>query len=441
MNKKSAAYYRYKEEQAKGVFPYFGSDEIEQIAYDLLDDQLAYEAMYVLDEGLMIHRGNETLTKLKIMLLIHFQRIDEARELFLPYKDDGTPSTETLFYAFEVVDGRSRSTLRHMLTRVRRKETDPIDFVNFIDEMWGEIPDYVKYDYLNQAVKDISDNAEALSRIGAMLMDFQMYRQAMTALDKSLDIDAYNIFTWQDLARCAFETYDIEKCKEACEFGLAIDPENPLLHFIKGVILLSDEGKYKEALDSLLVCRSFFEGEMHHNDIVVPKTMVASQISMTYEMIGKCYAELNMVDKAIESYEKYLAREPENHEVIFELAQCYLEKGDLPQALDVVNRAIKLKRRSTPYLALKVSILATMNRFEEAMEMLDKIIKIKPKAHRFVLAKAELAIGIQNVEIADQEFRKLLSMKPTDQSTIDLMREYFESIGDKDALKQIETLL
>ena len=82
-----------------------------------------------------------------------------------------------------------------------------------------------------------------------------------------------------------------------------------------------------------------------------------------------------------------------------------------------------------------------MNRFEEAMEMLDKIIKIKPKAHRFVLAKAELAIGIQNVEIADQEFRKLLSMKPTDQSTIDLMREYFESIGDKDALKQIETLL
>ena len=113
----------------------------------------------------------------------------------------------------------------------------------------------------------------------------------------------------------------------------------------------------------------------------------------------------------------------------------------MPQALDVVNRAIKLKRRSTPYLALKVSILATMNRFEEAMEMLDKIIKIKPKAHRFVLAKAELAIGIQNVEIADQEFRKLLSMKPTDQSTIDLMREYFESIGDKDALKQIETLL
>ena len=141
MNKKSEAYYIYKAEQAKGVFPYFDSEEIEQIAYDLLDDQLSSEALFVLEEGLKMHPNDEQITKLKVLILIHCQRIDEARMLFAPFASDGTFTTQALLFAFDVVTGKSRSALRQLLTKVRRNEIDLLDFVNVVDDMWMEIPD------------------------------------------------------------------------------------------------------------------------------------------------------------------------------------------------------------------------------------------------------------------------------------------------------------
>lgn len=106
----------------------------------------------------------------------------------------------------------------------------------------------------------------------------------------------------------------------------------------------------------------------------------------------------------------------------------------------MVNKAIKLNPRNTAYLSLKASILASMHCFEEAMETLDRLIKIKPGSKNFVLAKAELALGTHNYDVADKEFRKLLSMKPKEQTTKTLLKEYFLSIGDTDALKEIDEL-
>lgn len=438
MDKKSEAYHRYKSETAKGVFPYFDSDEIEQIVFDLLEDHVGYEAAYVLDEGLKMHPGDEHLTKLKILLLIHFKRVEEARQLFTPYENDGSEETQSLKIAFEIVAGRSRSTLRQLLTKVRRKQVASIYFVDMVDEMWAEIPDMVKIDYLDQATKVISDNAEALARMGAMLMDLKRFRLAIPALERALDIDAYDIYTWQDLARCAFELFDYDKCEEACDFGLAIDPENPLLHFIRGFALMSAKGDFRQALDSLLVCKKYFEGNLEHEEINIPKEEREAQVAMTYDLLGQCYSFLDKTDEAIECYEKLVAKVPDNTEVLSELSQRYLDKGDLPKALETINKAIKLKRRDTAYLSLKVSILASMHCFDEALETLDKLIKIKPSSKNFILAKAELALGIHKYEIADHEFRKLLAMKPKEATTQKMMRQYFLSIGDTDALKQMD---
>ena len=440
MQSKSEAYYRYKAEQARGVFPYFESDEIEQIVFDLLDDNLALEALEVIDQGLKLHPANESLVKLEILILIHIQRVEEARRLFEPYVNDGTDSTETLKFAFEVSVGHSRSALRKMLTKLRRKEIASVDYVNLIDEMWSEIPEEVKLQYLDTAVALIDDSSEALARIGAMLMDLKSFAMAIPALEKALDIDAYDIYTWQDLTRCAFELMDYDKCAEACDFGLAIDQNNPLLHFVKGFILLAEKHDSKGALESLLISQRYFEGKLNHEDIGIPKNEREAQISMTYDMLGQCYTDLDQIDDAIGCFEKLVERMPDNHEVMFELTQRYLDKGDFPKGLDMINKAIKYSQRNTAYLSLKASILASMHSFEEALETLDRLIKIKPSSKNFVLAKAELALGVHKYEIADKEFRKLLSMKPKEQAAKTLMREYFLSIGDTDALKEIDNL-
>lgn len=440
LNKKSEAYYRYKAEQARGVFPYFETDDIEQIVYDLLDDNSPLEALDVLDQGLKQHPDNESLTKLKVLILIHFQRLEEARELFAKYEGDGTDSTETLTFAFDVVTGKSRSALRRMLTKLRHKQIASVDYINLIDEMWTEIPDDVKIQYLSSAIDLISDSSEALARIGAMMMDLKHHEMAIPSLEKALDIDAYDIYTWQDLTRCAFELQDYDKCEESCDFGIAIDPNNPLFHFVRGFILLSQKFDFKAALESLIICKKVFEGELKHEDIAIPANEREAQISMTYDMLAQCYNNLDDIDNSIACYEKLVKRMPDHHEAMFELTRQYLDKGDFPKGLEMVNKAIKLNPRNTAYLSLKASILASMHCFEEAMETLDRLIKIKPGSKNFVLAKAELALGTHNYDVADKEFRKLLSMKPKEQTTKTLLKEYFLSIGDTDALKEIDEL-
>lgn len=439
-NKKSEAYYRFRSEQARGVFPYFESDEIEQIVYDLLDDNLAIEALDVLEQGLKYHPDNEQLVKLKILILIHFMRLEEAHTLFSKYENDGTPATETLQFAFEVVEGRSRSAMRKLQTRLRHNQIASIDYINLIDEMWTEMPDDVKADYLISSQKLITDNSEALARIGAMLMDLKRFEDAIPALEKSLDIDAYDIYTWQDLTRCAFELQYYDRCFDSCEFGIAIDPKNPLLHFVKGFILLSREHNYKEALESLKLCKDFFEGKIDHEEIGIPSNEREAQISMTYDMLGQCYSCLDMIDESIACYEVLVKRMPSHHEAMFDLTQRYLDKGDFPKGLGMINKAIKLKPRDTSYLSLKASILASMHCFDEALDTLDRLIKIKPMSKNFLLAKAELALGTHKYEIADNAFRKLLAMKPKEETTKTLMKEYFLSIGDSDALNEIENL-
>lgn len=222
----------------------------------MLDDFNMLEAIDVINQGLKQHPNNEDLVKLKVLLLIHTLHVDEAKSLFEPYINDGTESTETLKFAFDVVDGKDLSAIRRLAARLHRKEISSIDFVNNIDEMWKEISSFGKFRALQAATKYIDDNSEALARVGAMYMDLNEFENAIVVLERSLDIDAYDIYTWQDLARCTFELKLIDKCEEACEFGIAIDPTNPLLHFVRGFILIAEKQNYDEAIKSLEICKN-----------------------------------------------------------------------------------------------------------------------------------------------------------------------------------------
>lgn len=438
MDKKSDAYYKYQAEKEKGQFSYYESDEIEQIVYDLLDDCHMLESLFVLDNiGLKLHPGDSMLLKIKALIYIHIGRVEDARALYLPFKDDNTFASEMLRVAFEIVDGRWRSALKGEIVKLKRKQLRSIDFVNIVDEVWDLLPRDWFDDYLIQASKVINDDAEALARLAAMLMDLGQKKYAIPVLEHSLDIDAYDIYSWQDLARCCFELEDYGKCEEACDLGLAIDETNPVLHFMRGNIRMLVNKDYAGAVEDLVFCRDYAEGTLKHEDLNIPMGEKETQVSLAYELLGQCYTNLDKADDAIKCYLKVVERNPKKHDAFLCLTQLYLDKGNLPEALAMIDKAILLSRRNTTYLSLKVSILASMHRFDEAIEVLDKLIILKPKSKNFILAKAELALGIHKFELADTEFRKLLLMAPHDSSTITLMKEYFESIGDIEALKII----
>ena len=73
----------------------------------------------------------------------------------------------------------------------------------------------------------------------------------------------------------------------------------------------------------------------------------------------------------------------------------------------------------------------------EALQVLDELIELDPKSKTYLLAKAELSLSLKRYDEADRAYRTLLKLKPKDSTSRELMRAYFEAIGDNEALKKL----
>lgn len=389
------------------------------------------------ENGVRLHPDDETLEKLLCWLYIHTQQVDKAELLFAKYEKDGSESTIKLRFCFDVIKGHPQSALSSFIQYLTDGSIKSLDWITTIDEMFDAIPREVLAPYLVQASKTIDDNAEALGRIGAMLMDCHHISQAALVLEKSLDLDAYDIFSWQDLSRCYFELNDMDKCAEACDYGLAIDPENPMLNFTSGYLHYNNQ-EWEDAIQTMEVARRYAEGRLHNDNILLSEDEIQENANITYQILGHSYNCMGETEKAIECFEILLERNPNNEDAIMALSTLLLDLGDLPKTLELTDKALRLLPSSSNILSLKASVLTSMHRYDEALQILQDLHRLKPKSKNFLLAIAELANAINRHETADEAYRSLLKLHPKDKTTRDRLWEYFASIGDSEALNELE---
>jgi len=434
--KKTPAYYRFLQDMATQKLSYYESDEIEDAAYDLVDEGKLDDAHYLVEHGLKLHPGDENLELIMVWLLMHSQRVNEAEALFEKYKNEDSDMVLRLKFEFDVFNGHPHQALSQFLPLLHSGKIHPADWMQTINEVFDELTPEVLVPYLIMSMDMLPENAEAWGQLGGLLMDMRSFQQATIALEHSIDIDAYNIYSWQDLSRCYLTMGEDEKCADACDYGLAIDPQNPVLNFTRGMIHYNKE-QYKEAIPMLEVARQFAEGKLKTEAYVGNEMERREQTYGTYRMLGHCYQQTEQSEKAIECFEILAERNPKDVEAIVNLSTLYLEKGDTPKALDVTIKALELHPKDAPLMALKVTLLTSMHRFDESLEALDKLIALKPRTYSYRLAKAHLCISLGRDEEGDKTFRQLLALNPKDKSTRQMLIDYFSSIGDKEALLKL----
>lgn len=436
MSQKSAAYYRFCQDRASGKFSYYDPDEIDDIACQLIDDGNMDDAQYLAEMGLRLHPDDENINKLVIWIYIHNHRVEDAERMFERYKSDGTDSTLRLKFCLMVLRGHPQQALTELTDAYFTGLITAADWINSIEEMAEAIPHESLTKYLMKVGETDIKDAETIARIGAKLIDCGALSEAVPVLNKALDIDAYDIFTWQDLARCQFELQNIEKATEACDFGLAIDSQNALLNFTRGYIHYSMQ-EWDEAVRKLEVARRFAEGKAETTHIGLTDEQIQEQISVTYDMLGTSYFQTGNTDKAIECFEILNERMPSNASILMQLASMHMVTGNSPRAVELAKQASELEPEDVEIRALLVSIYTTMHKLDDAVSELESIIRMKPKNKNFLIAYAELQMHLNNTEKADEAFRILLELKPKDKATRTLLLDYFSSIGDQDALGQL----
>lgn len=444
MTRKTRAYYQYMLDKADGKIGWYSAEDIEQLVYDLLEEGDADEAMRACQIGLDQHPGDEYLELVEAKVLIHLHRIDEAERLMKDKEFGTSPFDISIRFGILVSKGETEQAYALLASQLTEGKVSTLEYVDIVDEMFDFLPKSVTAKNMMWAAEQSSKNkksgkqeAEALGRIGAILMDCNCHEEAITVLEKALDQDAYDVYTWQDLSRCQLELKQFDKCANSCEMGLAIDPNNPLFNFALGSIHFSN-GDYEGCIENLKIACDYAEGKLKHEDVRIDRTEAEQHAGLSLEMLGTSYMQLERLDDAIACFEKLIERAPKVDEIYMKLATLYMGKGDTPSALSRIETAIELQPKKTEYKAFRVAVLTDLHRFDEALDNLDDLLRLDPKSKSLLLAKAELSMSLRRYDEADKAYRKLLKLKPKDSTSKELMRAYFESIGDTDALSKID---
>lgn len=442
---KSRAYYQYMIDLIDHKSSYYSADEIGQIAYDLLDEGNAAEALNACKLGLLQHPDDDFVELIEAKVLLHMHRFDEAEKIWQKQKDaEEDPFRISVRFGLDAMQNDQEEAFGYLFRKLKDGKLLLMEYIDIIDELFDTLPHTLTVKYLKETLAWINkDNkkeekkAEAIGRIGAMMMDCGCSKEAIPVLEKALDLDAYDVYSWQDLARCQFDNQYLDDCANSCEMGLAIDPNNPIFNFALGYIRYNEEN-YEAAIEHLELARQFAEGRIDHEDVHLERQEAEQQISITYDLLGASYIALNRLDEATSCYQTLVNRLPTCHEGFFHLSTLAMERGDIRGALEQIEEALRIDEKNKTYLSLRVTLLTNLHRFEEALKGLDVLVKLEPKSKAYLLAQAELALNLHHYEKADKAYRKLLKLKPADYASKELMRAYFESIGDTEALNEIK---
>lgn len=439
---KSEAYMKYIDSLKKGESMYFDVEEIIDIAQDFQTDGQFDSALHVVETGLQQHPNDEDLELMVVLYLLYLNRLNEAAEKLEPYKEQNTPVVIHLKFGLKVLKGQERGALKMLLKHLRQHDITSYQWDYIFTDFKEDINfDVDISDYLYDTARLIDNDPNTLSNIAAELAIVNHIEEAIEIAEKTLDLDAYDIRAWQILARCHFDMQNTEKALEACEFGIAIDENNPILHFTRGYIRLLNS-EYKLAIEDLKMYLDIVEGRIEYPaiDFNADDPIINMQIQIAYDIIAQAYNLNNDPQHEIEYLEKtdlYAARDPK---IILRIAAALLTWGDLPMALERIEEGLEVYPKNTDMLAFKTSVLTSMHRFDEAFETLGQLNKISPRAKHFWLARAELALHLNKNDEADKAYRRLLKLKPKDKTLQELLTTYFTCIGDNDALEEIKKL-
>ena len=440
MKKKSQAFYRYCHDMENKQLSYYDLEEIEDAVDDLLDMNMMDDALYLVEEGMKQHPGDIDIEKQLIWLYLRSGRLSDAEARFDKYKDDGTSQTIRIQFALAVIKGHPKRAFEQYYQALVDGKIPIYDWVWTIEEIFSLLPAEYTVHYTIKAAESETKDAEVLGRIASILVDSQRYVEAIPIIERALDINAYDIFSWQDLARCYMMTSNFGKAMEACEYGLAIDEQNPLLNFVKGFIHY-DRKQYHDCVACLEIAKQFTSEKLSSQNFEIPIDEANAQINTTYQMLGFSYLELNQEEKAEECFEILSERTPNDAHPVMQLAGIALMKGDLQLALTFADKAIAINPKERTAFELKVSILTSMGNLDEALAEMRKLVRHYPKNTSILVAYAELARHASADDVADETYRRLLKMNVKETNILKLMLDYFESIDDAEAAEKVRRAL
>lgn len=436
MDKKSQAFYRFCQDMANQQLSYYDSSEIEDAANDLLDMEMVNDAIYLLEEGLKMHPDEESIEKYLIWAYAHNHQLSKAEQMFEKYRDEQTDWSIRMDFTISVLHGQPKQALEVLNQKFLSKAISSKSFTDSIDEMFDSIPHSLLTPYLNVLADQEDQTSDSLGRIGCLLIEIKEYQAAVNVLEKALDKDAYDIYSWQDLARCQLLLENFDKAIESCEYGLAIDEKNPLLNFIIGYSLFQ-QNEQERAIPYLEIIRNYAEGKLTMPHTELPEEELRHNYIISYDLLGHCYMESEKNTEAIECFKALIQLCPDEIKYYVDLATTLLAIGDINGAEKAIDQALEQEPSDIMLSSLKISILIEKKKYNDAMKVMKDVIDLEPEKMSFQLTYAALAQKTGQTELAEEAYSSLFKCKKIGKMELMMLKGFFESIDNEDGIARV----
>jgi tetratricopeptide (TPR) repeat protein len=306
----------------------------------------------------------------------------------------------------------------------------------------ANIPEFFNhkvYD-LSNMVDDFSRNALYYTRLASLSIKESEYRDALKSIEEAIKSDSSFYEAYEQRLFVNFilrrsksknDLHDRIVAKRLIEKQIQQNPGDRSLYIKRGNLRLL-MGDYEGALkDGLYVLKSN-----------------ASNYS-GYELIASTYQKMGQPDKSITYLKKMLESQPDNINVISDLANSYRDNYQLEPALGLLNEIINRYPSMAGFYISRASLLLLKGDKLAAKADYDKAILVDPDNYLGYRERGTYYLHISSPELAGKDFDKAISLlgdkiakNPQDAPLLVTRAEIMEQTGNmQGALNEYENYL
>ncbi|GAB6012574.1 tetratricopeptide repeat protein [Viscerimonas tarda] len=376
---------RYEQMLESGKSIYFDAEEFDDLAeyYDMLDD--LETAKKLVDSGLKIHPGNQSLLLKSARFVIYSGQYREALE-YLNKTFDG--------YDFEL----------YLLKIECLLNLDLYSEANLLAE-----------EVLND---DETDEEVIFAELGFLYEESDYYDDAISFFEQSLAFEHTNIEVLAELS------YAYEMCDN---FALAVDATNKILDidpysyeaWTNMGKLYSLQGQYEKAIDAFDFALTIDDSDA---DLLKLK--------------AHCFSLCNRTDEAIALFEECIVLNPEDESLYYSLSDCYFSLELYDDMLCSLNRYEKLHGKTAEIFAKKALAYLQKEEMEQACLLMQSGMEIDPESEDLNIVAGEFYFRLGEYAKSEVFFLKTYGKEQDDRVMLD--RLSLISIAKNDIDKAIE---
>ena len=156
------------------------------------------------------------------------------------------------------------------------------------------------------------------------------------------------------------ETHDYKGAVDKFILATTLDPDNPVYH-ANLAIAYEKTGQHDSAIDQLTIAL---------------KSQPDNPNFLSW--LGNAYSSRKQWKDAADAYDRAIRYGTNDHRILFNAAQAYLEIGARIKAIGAIDTAIALKGDDPDYLLVSGMVRYGFKRYEDAIEALKKAKRISP---------------------------------------------------------------